>query len=81
MSMEAVRFRTHIKKGNMISIPSRYNLENQDAEVIVLVKPLIEKTTSTSWRQWIEQRVLAGAEIPAWSREEIYEARLRACAD
>ena len=75
MSMEAVRFKTHIQNGNMISIPSRYNLENQDAEVIVLVKPSREKAASTSWRQWIEQRVLAGAELPTWSREEIYEAR------
>jgi len=75
MSMEAVRFKTHIKKGNTISIPSRFNLENKDAEVIVLVKPSKEKTASTSWRQWIEQRVLAGAELPTWSRKEIYEAR------
>ena len=75
MSMEAVRFKTHIQKGNVISIPSRYNLENQDAEVIVLVKPSINKTSSISWRQWIEQRVLAGAEMSAWSRDEIYEAR------
>jgi len=75
MSIEAVRFKTHILKGNMISIPQRYNLDNQDAEVIVLVKPAKNKTVSTFWQQWIEKRVLAGGELPAWSREEIYEAR------
>lgn len=72
--MEAIRFKTHIKKDHNIPVPESIVLPEAEAEIIIL----IEKATpskakeDTRWERWLKQRPLAGGTIPHWKRDEIY---------
>lgn len=72
--MEAIRFKTHIKKDHTIRVPESIILPDAEAEVIILIEkvPSSKAEEGTRWERWIKQRPLAGGTIPPWKRDEIY---------
>ena len=72
--MEAIRFKTHIKKDHNIPVPESIVLPEAEAEVIILIEraPLSKTEENIRWERWIKQKPLAGGTITPWKRDEIY---------